>query len=94
MRFVIDQKDESILFHIKTFFGFGSVNKTADSGIFRYANGSFKANYVTVDYYSSFPLKTKKQAAFLKWCDIRSKLLAKEHLSPEGRLRRKNKRIS
>lgn len=83
-RFVIDQKEETILLHIKTLFGFGSVCKTGDPGVFRYVNGSYKANYVTVDYYGLFPLKTKKQAAYLKWCDIRTKLLAKEHLSPEG----------
>jgi hypothetical protein len=34
-RFVIDQKDESVLLHIKTLFGFGSVNKAGDSGVFR-----------------------------------------------------------
>ena len=65
-RFVLDQKDESLLLHIKTLFGFGSVNKTGDPGVFRYTNGSFKANSVTVDYFVSFPLKTKKQAAFEK----------------------------
>jgi hypothetical protein len=31
-----------------------------------------------------FPLKTKKLIAFQKWCDIRTKLLAKEHLTPGG----------
>ena len=47
-------------------FGFGSVCKTGDPGVFRYVNGSYKANYVTVDSYDFFPLKTKKQAAYLK----------------------------
>lgn len=40
-------------------------------------------NY-TVEYLKLFPLKTKKQKAFIKWCDIRNRLLAKEHLKPGG----------
>jgi len=46
--------------------------------------GSFKANSITVDYFESFPLKTKKQAAFQRWSEIRTILLAKEHLLPGG----------
>ncbi len=83
-RFVIDQKDESVLLHIKTLFGFGSVNKAGDSGVFRYTNGSIKNNSVTIEYYNLFTLKTKKREAFLKWSDIRQKILAKEHLTPAG----------
>lgn len=84
IRFNLDQKEELILLHIKNLFGVGSVNTTSDPGVFKYSNGSFKANSVTVDYFKSFPLKTKKQIAFHKWCDIRTKLLAKEHLIPGG----------
>lgn len=84
LRFNLDQKDESLLLHIKSLFGFGSVNKTRDPGVFKYSNGSFKANSVTVDYFESFPLKTKKQASFQKWSEIRRILLAKEHLLPGG----------
>jgi hypothetical protein len=84
IRFNLDQKDESLLLHIKSLFGFGSVNKTSDPGVFKYSNGSFKANSITVDYFESFPLKTKKQAAFRKWAEIRTILLAKEHLLPGG----------
>jgi hypothetical protein len=60
------------------------VYKTRDPGVYAYFNGSIKGNSVTVDYYNSFPLKTKKASAFSRWCEIRSILLAKEHLSPEG----------
>jgi hypothetical protein len=66
IRFGVDQKEKSILLHIKTLFGVGSVNATSDPGVFRYINGSFKANSVTVDYFKSFPLKTKKNIAFQK----------------------------
>ena len=84
IRFNLDQKDESLLLHIKSLFGFGSVNKTSDPGVFKYSNGSFKANAITVDYFKSFSLKTKKQVAFHKWSEIRTILLAKEHLLPGG----------
>jgi len=84
IRFNLDQKDECLLLHIKTLFGFGSVNKTSDPGVFKYSNGSFKANSITVDYFVSFPLKTKKQAAFEKWSLVRTILLAKEHLLSGG----------
>nr|QCW06894.1 hypothetical protein [Drechslerella brochopaga] len=84
LRFNLDQKDELLLIHIKNLFGFGSVNKTSDPGIFKYTNGSFKSNAVTVNYFESFPLKTKKQEAFRKWSEIRIILLAKEHLLPGG----------
>ena len=33
-----------------------------------------------IDYFNRFPLKTKKQFAFTRWCNVRVKLLNKEHL--------------
>lgn len=66
IRFNLDQKDEPVLLHVKSLFGFGSVNKTSDPGVYKYSNGSFKANSITVSYFESFPLKTKKQIAFQK----------------------------
>ena len=63
--------------HIKNIFGVGNVQKTADIGVFRYNLGSFKSNSVTVDYFLAYPLKGKKQTAFLKWNSIREMLLEK-----------------
>nr|YP_009574360.1 hypothetical protein [Arthrobotrys musiformis]QBM31476.1 hypothetical protein [Arthrobotrys musiformis]QBM31552.1 hypothetical protein [Arthrobotrys musiformis]QBM31628.1 hypothetical protein [Arthrobotrys musiformis] len=83
-RFVIDQKEESILLHIKNIFNCGNVNNTGVGDIYRFSNGSLKGNKVTVDYFNKFCLKTKKQNAFKKWCNIRIILLAKEHLTPLG----------
>lgn len=70
IRFNLDQKEEFILLHIKKLFGVGSVNTTSDPGVFKYSNGSFKGNSVTVDYFKSFPLKTKKKYFFpeMEWC--------------------------
>ena len=66
IRFVLEQKEETILLHIKNIFGLGTVQKTDDPGIFRYNIASFKSNSLTVDYFSAYPLKGKKQASFLK----------------------------
>ena len=73
--------------HIKNIFGVGNVKKkkTADIGVFRYKLGSFKSNSVTVDYFLAYPLKGKKQTAFLKWNSIREMLLEKnKHLKAGG----------
>ena len=43
IKFVLEQKDESILLHIKNIFGICNVNKTGDIGVFRYNLGSFKS---------------------------------------------------
>ena len=84
IRFVLEQKEESILLHIKNIFGVGNVQKTEDIGVFRYNIGSFKSNSVTVDYFLAYPLKGKKQSAFLKWKSIREMLLEKKHLEVGG----------
>ena len=84
IRFVLDQKDETILLHIKNIFGVGSVQKTSDPGVFRYSVVSFKSNSFIVDYFSAFYLKGKKQSAFLKWKSIREMLLNKKHLEAGG----------
>lgn len=60
VRFVLEQKEESILLHIKNLFGVGNVQKTGDIEVFRFNIGSFKSNSVTVDYFLAYPLKGKK----------------------------------
>lgn len=84
VRFVIEQKEQSILLHIRNLFGVGNVQKTDDLGVFRYNIGSFKSNSATVDYFIAYPLKGKKQSAFLKWKSIREMLLEKKHLEVGG----------
>ena len=60
IKFVLKQKDESILLYIKNIFDVGNVNKTSDIEVFRYNLGSFKSNSVTVNYFLAYPLKGKK----------------------------------
>ena len=84
IRFVLDQKEEAILLHIKNLFGVGSVSKGGDPGVFKYSNGAIKTNSVTVEYFLAHPLKGKKKSAFIKWSNIRSMLLDKKHLEAGG----------
>ena len=84
VRFVLEQKEESIILHIKNLFGVGNVQTTADLGIFRYNVGSIKSNSVIIDYFLAHPLKGKKFSAFLKWKSIREMLLEKKHLKEDG----------
>ena len=84
VRFVLEQKEESILLHIKNLFSVGNVQTTADAGIFRYNVGSIKSNSVIVDYFLAYPLKGKKLSSFEKWKSIREMLLEKKHLKGEG----------
>ena len=84
IRFVLEQKEESIILNIKNIFGVGNVQTTADPGIFRYNVGSIKSNSVIVDYFLAYPLKGKKLSAFHKWKSIREMLLEKKHLKAGG----------
>lgn len=84
IRFVLEQKEESIILDIKNLFGVGNVQTTADPGIFRYNVGSIKSNSVIVDYFQAYLPKGKKLSAFLKWKSIREILLEKKHLEVGG----------
>lgn len=81
IRFTIAQRDNNSLLFIRQLFGFGSVHEfKTDPGLFSYVNSSFTNTSSLVKYFNLFPLKTKKQLAFVKWCHIREMLLRKEHL--------------
>lgn len=84
IRFVLDQKEELILLHIKNLFGVGNMQKPADLGVYRYNIVSIKSNSGIVDYFLAYPLKGQKQSAFLKWKSIRDMLLEKKHLEAGG----------
>lgn len=84
IRFVLDQKEESILLHIKNLFGVGNIQKTSDFGVYRFNVVSIKSNNVVVDYFLAHPPKGKKLSAFIKWKSIREMLLEKKHLKEGG----------
>lgn len=39
---------------------------------------------VVINYFTEFKLKTKKNKAFNKWCEVYNLMLKKEHLTQEG----------
>jgi len=84
VRFVIEQKEESIILYIKNLFGVGNIQKTSDIGMFRFNVGSIKSNAVVVDYFLAYPPKGQKLSAFIKWKSIRDMLLEKKHLKEGG----------
>lgn len=84
VRFVLEQKEEFIILHMKNLFGVGNIQTTGDPGIFRYNVGSFKSNSVIVDYFLAYPPKGKKLSAFIMWKSIREMLLNKKHLEEGG----------
>jgi hypothetical protein len=45
---------------------------------------SFTKLKVIINYFSKYPLKTKKSLAFNKWCKIHDMILNKHHLTLEG----------
>jgi len=86
IRFTLPQRDEKTLLLIKDFIKFGNVSKKKSNrpGLFVYTNTSFTNTLGLVNYFHKFPLKTKKKESFDKWCEIRTMLLNKDHLSVEG----------
>jgi hypothetical protein len=86
LRFILDQNDKNALLEIQNLLGgFGGVNFRSETrACYRYEITSIKNMGAVLNYFNKFPLKTKKQKAFSKWCDIYSMMLNKEHLNKEG----------
>lgn len=85
LRFTISQKERAILDHIKKITGLGSVNPV--DVVHVYTCASLMGNEWTVRYFEQHKLRTKKKMAFLRWCDVRKRLMAKEHLEQGGKER-------
>lgn len=85
-RFTLSQRYEKTLLLIKDLIKFGNVSKKKSNkpGLFIYTNSYFSNTLRLVIYLCQFPLKTKKKLSFDKWCEIRTMLLNKDHLSVEG----------
>jgi hypothetical protein len=67
MRYILDQKDNSILSIIQNLFGFGKVTRRPKTdGVYRYTVTGFKAMNDVISYYKVFPLYTKKSHSFDK----------------------------
>ena len=85
LRFLLDQNDMSALIIVKNLFGTGTVNFRKETlNCYRYTADAFSNLQPIVDYFTVFPLKTIKKEAFIKWSNIRTMMLNKEHLKSDG----------
>lgn len=85
VRFILDQKDESVLRLVLDLFNTGHVSLRKDTnGVYRYESNSTAALLAFVNYFSTFPLRTVKAAAFIKWNNVRLLIQKKQHLTAEG----------
>jgi len=79
MRFVIDQKNGELLFKtLKNILGTGSIFFRKNNNT-RYSVTSLTSLGLLINYLTQFPLKTKKQKAFIKWVNIYNMVLKKQH---------------
>ena len=85
MRYLLDQKDSSILTVIRNLFGFGKVTLRSETdGVYRYTATGFKSMNDVISYFKVFPLFSKKSQSFDKWLIIHNMVCNKIHLTPEG----------
>lgn len=85
MRYLLDQKDSSILLVIRNLFGFGKVTlRPETNGVYRYTATGFKSMNHVISYFKVSPLLTKKGRSFDKWLDIHDIVSKKLHLTEEG----------
>jgi len=85
MRYLLDQKDSSILLIIRNLFGFGKVTlRSKTDGVYRYTATGFKSMYDVISYFKAFPLLTKKARSFEKWLTVHNIVYNKLHLTEEG----------
>lgn len=85
IRYLLDQKDSSILLVINNLFGFGKVTlRSKTDGVYRYTVTGFKPMNDVISYFEVFPLKTKKALSFEKWLGIHNIVSNKLHLSEKG----------
>jgi hypothetical protein len=67
MRYLLDQKDSTILLIIRNLFGFGKVTlRSKTNGVYRYTATGFKSMNDVISYFKVFPLLTKKAQSFDK----------------------------
>ena len=85
MRYILDQKDSSILLIIRNFFGFGKVTLRSETdGVYRYTATGFKSMTSVMSYFKVFPLLTKKASSLDKWSNIHKIVSNKLHLTEQG----------
>jgi hypothetical protein len=85
VRFLLDQKDKSVLEKVKVLFKTGRVSaRLKTNGVFRYETNNTLAQIIIIEYFTNFPLKSFKSKAFAKWSHVRKLVINKHHLTKEG----------
>lgn len=85
LRFLLDQKDFTILSTIQNLFEFGKVTLRSETeDVYRYSATGFNRMTEIRSYFAQFPLRTKKSVSLEKWALIHDMVLNKEHLTTEG----------
>jgi len=85
VRFLLDQKDKSVLERVKALFRTGRVSALLKTNsVFRYETNNTLAQIIVIDYFTAFPLKSFKSNAFAKWSHVRKLVINKHHLTKEG----------
>lgn len=84
LRFTLDQKfAHSLLTHIRSLFGHGSVVLRSED-MYRYYCNTFIGLSPICTYFASYPLKTKKAISLLNWLKVYDMVTNGEHLTDEG----------
>lgn len=85
MRYILDQKDSSILCTIRNLFGFGKVTLRSETkDVYRYTATGFKCMTEVMAYFKRNPLLTKKSRSLYKWSTIHHIISNKLHLTEQG----------
>lgn len=86
MRYILDQRHGlEVLSIIRDIFGFGFVSLRANTdNVYRYTHKTFTGLGTLLQYFETFPLKSKKAQSFEIWHSVHEIMSRKEHLNVEG----------
>jgi hypothetical protein len=81
----LHEKDQDILYKIKSFFGIGNVYhiRARKKSVYRVTNVN-NINNVIIPHFRSYPLISKKYTNYTLWSKVINLILNKEHLTEKG----------
>jgi len=84
----LHEKDQDILYKIKSFFGVGAIYHRPDKkkSVYRVTNVNYIKD-VIIPHFTKYPLISKKRVDFLLWSEVIKLILNKDHLQREGFLK-------
>lgn len=90
LRFILSQKwdaNKTILDHILSLFGVGSVSLSVKPDNWQYICNGVKNTEAILSYFDEKSLKTKKKTSYLLWKNLRIQLINGNHLNSEKRMK-------